>query len=236
MLVSKKIRKKFPSFNYRIHVWSQIYERQRYRWGLLPSLTAHMALADIENYTKGKGILLDVGCGYCRDLLLFQRVFPNMTFDGLEPAESAVKLARSIIPEISLRKIICSDIFEFGKQGQTAKYTVVYANHFIHLFKEKEQIKILKLIHRLLWKNGVAILSWISSNDRHYGKGYHLDDYCYEVYKGIPWRFVNRSEVETMVSKVGMKVLKLLEFTEVELMGGKPDCVQGIYLLCTKDN
>lgn len=234
MLVKHKLKYQFPSIYDRIDKWSHIYTTESYRWGMFPSLSSHMALADINAHTYGKGSLLDIGCGYGRDLHLFRTVFPEMRLYGLEPAVPALHLAQSILAPHDIRNIVPSDVFEFGQKRRRGEYEVVFANYFMHLFSMKEEIEILKLIHGILTDEGIAILSWVSSSDRHYGKGRRIDDNCYEIYKGIPWRFVNSREIEEIVCGVGMRILQLREFSEVEMVRGHLDSVCGIYLVCTK--
>jgi SAM-dependent methyltransferase len=234
MLVNKIRDGHFPTPKERIDKWVHVYNKDGLRWGLVPSLTAHLALTDINDFTNHQGPLLDIGCGYCRDLLLFHTVFKDMNLEGLEPASQAIELAKPIMSKKFFKNLICNDIFDFGRLKVTAKYKVVFANYFIHLFSRHEQLWILGLISKILKKNGICILSWVSTHDHHYRNGRYLSNQTYEVYNGIPWRFTTCSMVEKMVYDAGMKVLKLNEFIEVEIIKGKLDRVDGIYLVCSR--
>ena len=221
----------FPSRQARIRQWCDLYTLQGQRWGLHPSLTAHFALWDIATFNGHCSTLIDIGCGYGRDLLLFRAVFPELQLDGLEPAPPAVKAAESIMPLLALRSLYTQDFFSFAHRGCALKYDVVFANYFLHLFSPEEAVAIMKRVSTILTPSGLAVFSFVSQEDRHWGKGRRISPKTYEVRKGIPWRFMNRQDVETLCVIAGMRVRRMEEFREVESIQRRPDPVKGIYLV-----
>ena len=226
----------YPSVGKRINKWEDLYINEGYRWGILPSLCAHIALADIDLLTKKSGLLLDLGCGYGRDVALFTKMFPEMSILGLEPTKTAVDLAKFINPKSNYNGLICMDVFDYFRRKEKSQYDVIFANYFIHLFSENEQYTILNLIRDRLSPKGVVIFSWLSNYDRHYGKGKKICNGSYHVYRDIPWRFVNVKDVEKMISSTGMRILKIYDYVEVELIKGKADRVNSIYTVFVNDS
>ncbi len=224
----------FPTSQERIRTWSEVYSTQGQRWGVLPSLTAHLALSEIENLSGGIGSMIKLGCGYGRDLVLFRSVFPDLIVDAIEASSPALEIGKSNIEAVGLRNLFPVDLFEFGEKNRQERYDIVFANYFLHLFSLREAAIILGMVSDVLKDNGAAILSLVSVRDRHYRKGSELEKQCYEVFRGLPWRFFDADDVRMLCDDVGMVVCDLREFTELELVGGESDLVEGYYLVAAR--
>ncbi len=223
--------KDFPSRYERIERWSQIYAAQGQRWGTFPSMTAHLALVEIDRLQKKRLKLIDIGCGYGRDLALFRSTFAKAILDGLEPSPSAIRAGESILPLLNLRNLYTQDVYSVAQDNALPSYDVVFANYFMHLFSLSEATQIMRQMSQMLRPGGIIVVSFVSVRDRHFGKGRRLSRRVYEVRNGIPWRFVDMKEVRAFCDAVNLQIHCLKEFSEVESTQQKPDPVEGIYLV-----
>jgi SAM-dependent methyltransferase len=201
------------------------------RWGLAPSLTAHLALTEIGGVYRPGCSLLDVGCGYGRDLLLFRTIFPALILDGIEPSRSAFVVADALMHSIRFRNAFNTDVFSFFDSKPGLKYDVIFANYFIHLFSIDEAVLILKQLHQFLNVRGLLVMSFISTRDPHHGLGMQISSHFFEVYPKIPWRFYTPKDACAVMEKCAYRVKAFTEYKEVELLNGQPDKVHGFYIV-----
>ncbi|MBZ5497756.1 MAG: class I SAM-dependent methyltransferase [Acidobacteriia bacterium] len=190
-----------------------------------------MALTEISKADGLRGRVIDIGCGYGRDLELFRSVFAHLELSGLDASPSAIETARRKIPGL---RIINADIFQYGHEADTNRYHVAFANYFLHLFSDAEVLRIMRTMGAIVRREGRVVASFVSVRDRHYGKGSKLCERCYEVTKGIPWRFRDREEILNLCRSSGLEAATIQEFEEVELVQGRPDPVVGFYLVAKR--
>lgn len=117
-----------PSLNDRISKWNSLYIEQGQRWDLIPSLAAHLSLPQIYRTTQNqnKSNLLDIGCGYGRDLMFFKRIFHTLNLEGLDSSYSAIKIARQFLHYFTARNLYEKDFIEFSLKK---KYDIIFGNY-----------------------------------------------------------------------------------------------------------
>ena len=224
----------FPSCEDRIEAWSNVYRREGHRWGFLPSLSAHLALAEIARLRARPVRLLDCGCGYGRDLLLFRSMFKEAILDGWDASSVATQLAQDRASTLRLRHHYGGNILNATDIPETAGYDCVFANYFVHLFCHDEAVEIMRLFGQLIAPGGIVVVSFVSTRDRHYGKGVKVARNCYEVRDGISWCFVDTSDVCELCKASDLSAVSMHEFSEVEFAAGRPDPVEGIWLVAKR--
>jgi SAM-dependent methyltransferase len=226
--------KEIPSLSDRVKLWNAVYDAQGMRWGLNPSLCAHMALPYIEETTGGTGSLIDIGCGYGRDLLFLRGFFPQLALSGLEPATEALQLGQQVFGAARVRTCVHQNLVAFSRGAINGNYQIILANYLFHLFSKHEVFKALRSVACMLAPKGRLIASFVSTDDRHYGKGRRLGSRVYRVVNGIPWRFSDEAEIRAFCRQAGLRVEILTPYKELELVNKRSDTVDGLFLVASK--
>lgn len=216
----------------RIAYWNTIYKNQGRRWSSLPSLCAHLALADIAAVRMKGPRILDVGCGYGRDLALFGHVFSDGVLTGLDASNEALRIARDLLPN---NAFVNRDLFSTTNKRLGQRFDVVFSNYFLHLLFDDEIVEALRIMRTLATKQGLLVSSLVSTRDRHYGKGKRLGFRSYEVAAGLAWRFADEDDAARMWSAARLRVLAVRAYAEVELVGGRPDPVSSLYVIAVPE-
>lgn len=218
---------KKPTIYDRTNKWNSLYKIQGQRWGIMHSLSAHLSLHHIESIKKKEKNLLDIGCGYGRDLFYFRQIFKELCVDGIDSSKSVLDIAREYTTIFEINELIENDFIEFNSKR---KYDIIFGNYFAHLFYKDELEVILQKIKSMMSSEGIAILSFVSIKDRHFGKGKKIDYRLYEVFKDIPWRFYDIQELRDICSQNDLKIKELYEFPELEIVNNQKDLVRSLYL------
>ncbi len=204
---------------------------------MTPSLAAHLSLTDINSLSVPNGALLDVGCGYGRDLALFRTFFPDMALHGVEPSQPAIALGSPVFQEIKLRNLYENDVFRnCWHVRRRERFDIIFANYFVHLFSDEESAEVFRILRAILKPHGALILSFVSTRDPHFGLGKHLGRGAYEVRQGMPWRFVNEQDVRSLAAASGLSIQILRPYTETELVADACDRVESLYVVANRDD
>ncbi|NQU87279.1 MAG: methyltransferase domain-containing protein [Mariniphaga sp.] len=220
--------RKFLGIVQRKNSWNDIYNLKNFIWGLQQSKAAELAL----NYIKGNLKLIDLGCGYGRDIIFFRKRQKNMIIDGIDSSKRAVELYHNNLNHQIRINIRFTDILKLDKTIKE-DYDIVFSNYLFNLFTYVECRFIFQKIKKLLPYDGLLISSFVSIKDRHYGKGKKLNENLYEIFKGIPCLFFEKKMIEELVSEVDFKIIDILHYSETEFVLGKPNQVEA-YLLVAK--
>ncbi len=225
----------FPSAESRIQKWISIYQRDGHRWGYLPSLTAHLSLADIKELKQDKGSLLELGCGYGRDINFFSKCFTKLKISGIDPAIRYFRSTKGTIAYFNHQyKLFDLNVFEFfQKQSIEKKYDVIYSNYFFHLFESNEISQILKLTRNVMTDNGIFISNFISTEDIRFKK-FNATENIGRTKDGIIWTFFTATMIKNLLEENGFIVENIYKFSELEFIKDKHDIVHCYYLLARK--
>jgi hypothetical protein len=198
---------------------------------MVPSLCGHMALVDIADLTHGRGTLLEIGSGYGRDLSLFKTFFNEIRMNCVEPASTTRVVTQEMLrPNTSLSHCWEVDVLELRV---LALYDIIYSNYVLHLFSRSEVLAVLRGCYSMLTTTGAVIMSFVSTEDIHYGVGRKIAEDCYEVTQGIPWSFWSKDAILSVLREAGLTVHTLRPYREIELVKGEIDAVSAWYVVAT---
>jgi len=216
----------------RIRAWERIYDQEGMRWGREPSLSARFFCEAIEPQTLPNGLILDVGCGYGRDLVKFWRHFPGREILGVEVAPSAKALWLEILDELPAVRgadrpslAIC-DFFTLSEYLVPARpVALVHANYVFHLLPFDEMALAVKRLAGLIIPGGYIGFSLVAADDSHCLKDAVDGSVAVETEDGT-WTCLSTQGVSQLFDTIGITPVSVVHLTEVEQKRGRNDIVQ----------
>ena len=148
-------------------VWDVIYREQRLRWGLFPSLCAHLAAGSIARRFPVGSSIIDIGAGYGRDVSFLSRILgEEYEISAIDSSVEAVRLWAEIFPQPSVSFVNAS----IASHARTVResfehFDVVVSNYVLHLLPRSECITAVETIRAMLKPNGVFIFSLVNVTD-----------------------------------------------------------------------
>ena len=142
--------------------WHDVYESQGRRWGDLPGALAPIAVARMLDPSSPApaGAVLDIGCGYGRDSVYLARELGRKVM-GIDPAPSAIELARSSAPtdlELEFRRVTIDQL-----EGET--FAAVYCSNTYHIMRPPEREAVQRAVGRLLVPGGLFFFAALALGD-----------------------------------------------------------------------
>jgi SAM-dependent methyltransferase len=125
-------------------LWDMRYEKEGRIWGLKPSPTVRLLIDAIDQGPEqGRAlIILDVGCGYGRDILPLIGRGHKVT--GLDKSEKAALLAQDTVDQQTKgTSLVTATNFRWGTietalARDITRFGSIYSHRTIHLFDDKE--------------------------------------------------------------------------------------------------
>ena len=113
-------------------------------------ISGHMSNIILRKIPKN---IIDLGCGSGINLPL-SNIFPNMKYTGIDYAEKTIENSKKLYPKIDFHVM---DIFDLKFEDSVFDLAII--SSVLILYKdEKDRIKILKELTRILKKDGVGVL------------------------------------------------------------------------------
>lgn len=156
-------------YRYKNMSWDKIYKGDKHIWGDKPSELAVVAVAYLQKHRLcDKNLsILDIGCGYGRDIAYFSKNL-KCTILGIDSSKEAINMANSVCPKASNIKLLRCEFSEI----HNCKYDVIFIANLYHLLKPDERKKLRDTIGKSLKSDGLLFLSTLSVKDpQGYGKG-----------------------------------------------------------------
>lgn len=186
------------------HYWNNKFIKQGLVWGVQPSPTAEIVTNDLVGQNPAEIKLLDVGCGYGRDV----KYLSDLGFDilGVDISESGIEMGLSRWPECKLK---CADIMNQPFNDQS--FHVITAHFFVHLFIDPEvRKKLIKYLYALLHTSGKLYFTVSSQLDPDFIKP---NDRCVvENKRGVSKVYYSNDMIKSEFSI--FKSLTIVEYTE----------------------
>ena len=226
----------------RLQTWSTIYANEQMRWGPLASLSARLATEYIAPTQLPQGIVLDIGCGYGRDLPSLCRAFPHHRIWGIEGASTAEVLweklalanAANAPSDTSPAKIKICDIFALDSDfGFKDPFSLVFANYLFHLLDLAETSHLLRMLCCQMAKGALLAASFVSTNDLTFGSNKSIGLNRQRMDDG-PWQYFDKDTVRDLLTDAGLEVSLLSEQIEIEQKRGAPDEVHFIFAIAKR--
>ncbi len=152
--------------------WEKKYKSAGILWGEQESVLATAATRFLEGMPRDEcpRSLLDLGCGYGRDLVSLARNLPHCTITGIDSSTSAVEAARRRCAEGNVNNVVITCTDYRAIRGE--RFDSVYCSNIYHLLRRDERMNFGSLIQGMLNPGGYLFLSTLSPNDpEHGGKG-----------------------------------------------------------------
>lgn len=207
-------RSALSSVSMRAQKWNSLYESNGKRYGEFPSTCCGLAVRHIRPFSS----LIQLGCGYGRDVLHIARNVRGVEVQGVDSSERAISiLAEDSSSDWNVSCVVC-DIFAI-EECTTEKFDTVYAHFLFHLFLRDERAKLLNVTKTLLEPGGMMIASFPSVGDPKRGRGGQVENETYRCYADRLWHhmhFYTEREVRDSLVSSGYSLVQLLPYVEVE--------------------
>lgn len=213
-----------PSIKERIKHWDELYSKDGKRYGRKPSYFCRLMAPYLELNKPSK--VLELGCGYGRDLFYLSQKIPRISFLGADASKKALALLEEEQKKYRIASIQCilDNCMQPSELEATPQYDSIFSHFFVHLFLKSEVKTIFKLASQLLKDNALFISSYISVADSKFGKGTSIEENSYACYTDRPWYFLHfwdEKEIYKVYSHYQFKIISLCEYIEKEEILGK---------------
>ncbi len=225
------IDKEIKYYN-QINFWDDIYKKNNMLWGMENSKASDLAL----NYiclNKSENII-DLGCGYGRDIIFFKKKYEDINIDGIDISEHAIFLYNknfSFERRITVFNLNVLNLHKIDK-----KYSVVFSNHLFHFFSYVEIVHILKSIKKILINDGIFIGSFLVENeifaDEIYSK---IIKSTFGAFGKMNKRFFSEEVLKEIITQSKMTLVDLVPYFEYENINGY-SVKSKSYLIMAKNN
>ncbi len=173
---------------------------------------------EVKEFSKNvdKGLVVDIGCGNCRNLLSFSK--NNCV--GLDFSKGMIKQAKKYIKKRKIRvNLVIGDIAQLPVKDNIAS-TIIYTSTISHLRTREERLKSLEGVKRIGKKNFRMILSiwdrwqkkfiWKLIKSYFFGKypNVYIDWNYHGVIHKRFYHLYSKKEMENDLKEVDLKVEK----------------------------
>ena len=159
----------------------------------------------VANKLSNQQTILEVGCGNGRDAKFLASQGHLVT--GLDRSGEAIELCKKLY-SVEFLEFFFGTITDIEKINKK-KYDLIYSRFVIHAMSLNEEIKTLKMSHKLLNKDGQLFIECRSINDPLSRKGDILSNT--ERIEGHYRRFIILEEFKQRLVQVGFKIIKTIE-------------------------
>jgi len=157
--------------------WTGRFKKEDKIWGDTPSNTARRVLNLFQSLKINK--ILVPGSGYGRHTKLFSSSGYNVT--GIEISNEACSIAEKNDPNT---KVFNGSVLDIGFENET--FDAIYCFNVLHLFREKERIKLVDKCFQELKMNGICFFVVFSDEEESCGKGEQIEKNTFESKPGRP--------------------------------------------------
>jgi len=186
--------------------WNKRFKESKEIWGEEPSLGAQEVLKFLKTNNIVKATILDIGCGYGRDLNFFRK--NGYKVRGIEISEEAIKKAKEIYPGLTVDLGDVKNMYQY----KTSMFDIVFGNFLLHLFDQLSvRKKILSECYRVLRPGGYLFHTVASIKDPDFGKGKKIGKNLFINERGVKKFFYTKEAILNEFGKFSVLDIKLIE-------------------------
>lgn len=214
----RNLQGSISDFSARSDEWEKLYKRDGKRYGENHNIFCELARPYLGNCKR----VLELGCGYGRDLLYLAKLYPTVNFLGIDSSATAVSilLHDAKRKELENLRAITENWLGFPyDKFMCQPIDGIISHFFMHLFLEQEREEILKRSAHILQYNGTLINSLISISDSKFTIGKEIEQGTFACYPDRPWHFLHfwgEEEIRKIYSSTGFEVDFMCEYIEKE--------------------
>jgi SAM-dependent methyltransferase len=150
--------------------WDKKYLNHKDVWGTYPSTAAKLVMGYMIQNPHRQGRILDLGCGYGRDLAYFSQ--NGLDVIGVDISSKGIQMARTLFPD---QQFVQLNFQKHSFPKQHFKY--IYANFFFHLIPELSiRREMISDCYEILATGGLLFATLSSKNDQDYVNGTKVAD------------------------------------------------------------
>jgi len=227
----------------RLSVWNRIYATEGMRWGFDPSQAARLAVEGIREEMLPPGLVVDMGCGYGRDLLLLSRAYRSRECIGIEGAAGVAELWEAMVSRRSgaaddrshgRMSIKLCDVFALDETfGFRRGVALAFANYVFHLLDTREALGLMRRIGAALCWHGYFAGSFVATADATFGTHRRVGRNRERTDDGI-WQYFDEADVRTLLDAAHLEIVSLQRVTEIAEKRGRPDVVTFWFAIARK--
>lgn len=167
-----------------------------------------------EIIDRCKTPILDLGCGSGNNTLYL--INKNKKVIAVDFSQNAINNIKKNFKEIYDTK--CINMLD-GLPFSDNSFEVVIADLSLHYFKDKDTIRIIEELKRVLCKNGHLIIRVNSINDINHGagQGLEIEYHLYQTQDGRLKRFFDENDIKEYFKDFDIKYLKEETMTRYKL-------------------
>ncbi len=192
--------------------WDDKYKTKGEIWGRFPS--PH--LDDLACFLRKNGVdnILEVGCGYGRDLAFLSKAGFDCT--GVDPSSEAISMAREYFSSEGLGiALFLGDIFSVELDG--LEFGAVSIVNILHLLDSEDRNKIFKKLPNLMKKGAYLSAVFLSTDDPvEYGRGKAAEKHAFKQPDGRVFYFFDEDMARSLLPKDTFNILELEKYNYTE--------------------
>ena len=192
--------------NYRensLQYWDHIHEDQDYNRN---SIKVDDWLDRFEDIIDRSSLpILDLGCGGGNNTLYL--INKGKSVIACDQSEKAMAMIQKNFPEVKETK--CFNMLD-GLSFTEHSFEVVIADLCLHYFTEKDTLRIISEIERILVPKGHLLMRVNSVNDVNHGagQGVEIEPHLYETETGMLKRYFDEADIKRFFKDYDIKYLK----------------------------
>ncbi|MBI5787309.1 MAG: class I SAM-dependent methyltransferase [Candidatus Schekmanbacteria bacterium] len=191
--------------------WDNLYKTKGHIWG-----NRHTEAAEISaQFYKDQGVktVLEIGCGYGRDLIYLTQ--QGFICTGLDLSAEAIEMAKATVDNLDIR-LINGDLSHPSLSG--TKYDAIFICNLFHLLNETERGNLIAQIVKFLNPDGVLTGMTLSVNDpQDYGKGEPCGLHAFRAKDGRVMYFFTKEMVKDLFPPKLFSLIGLYEIPYHEI-------------------
>lgn len=181
------------------HYWETFYENQN-----LVLKQSKFAEYVVDNYTKNRKILIELGCGNGRDAVFFAKEHLNVF--AVDQVFSEIQFLSGRFSQLQNLTFKCAD---FTQLDNSQTFDIIYSRFTLHSINARQELNVLSWAYQNLNRNGILCVEVRGQKNEIYKFGEAIiDEPDAFIYNNHYRRFLNFDKFTNTLKEIGF----LLEY------------------------